>query len=233
MRNPARLLATLTLLAGVCLFALPMASTSAADVEVLPPDAEVAGRSQAEWAVDWWQWVLSIPKSVSPLTDAEGRYAYVGQHGPVFFLTGGPGEEVAMRTIDVSERQHIFFPVINYATPDEEKTADEVRQQAETVIDSVPVEEMHLTINGNHIGDLVAHRQKSPAFLYRTPPEPVYDNLPPDSRVSPAAADGYYIMLAPLPVGEHEIRFGAVFGPPFDGDSLDVRYRLTVVPASQ
>ena len=40
-------------------------------------------------------------------------------------------------------------------------------------------------------------------------------------------------MLAPLPVGEHEIRFGAVFGPPFEGDRLDVHYRLTVVPASQ
>lgn len=112
-------------------------------------------------------------------------------------------------------------------------TAEDVQQHAEKVIDAVPVEEMHLTINGYNVGDLAAHRQKSPVFSYRTPPEPVCNNLPPDARVWPAAADGYYVMLALQPVGEHEIRLRAVFGPPFEGDKLEVHYRIKVVRVIQ
>ncbi len=48
---------------------------------------------------------------------------------------------------------------------------------------------------------------------------------------SPVVADGYWLMLAPLPVGEHTISFaGAIEGSPLGDFALDVTYHLTVMP---
>ena len=47
---------------------------------------------------------------------------------------------------------------------------------------------------------------------------------------SPVVDDGYCVMLAPLPIGEHALHFsGASAGCQF---GVDVTYRLTVVPVS-
>jgi hypothetical protein len=46
-----------------------------------------------------------------------------------------------------------------------------------------------------------------------------------------AVADGYWIMLAPLPIGEHTIRFkGAVDNDILGGFVVDVTYFITVAP---
>jgi len=44
----------------------------------------------------------------------------------------------------------------------------------------------------------------------------------------PAVADGYWLMLAPLSPGEHQVHFSS--GRP--GFSLDVTYDLTIIPSS-
>ncbi len=58
-------------------------------VEIVPPDSTYAGKSQAEWLQDWWQWTASIPGdgSASPFNDVTGSLANVNQSGPVFFLS--------------------------------------------------------------------------------------------------------------------------------------------------
>src|SRR5213596_3443484 len=42
--------------------------------------------------------------------------------------------------------------------------------------------------------------------------------------VFPAVADGYYLMLRPLPAGQHVIKFGGVLF----GGALDVTYQVSV-----
>ena len=44
---------------------------------------------------------------------------------------------------------------------------------------------------------------------------------------SMAASDGFWIMLKPLPPGEHTINFGGSFGPEF---TIDITYHISVVP---
>ncbi|HAX80181.1 MAG TPA: hypothetical protein DCY88_31175 [Cyanobacteria bacterium UBA11372] len=90
-------------------------STVVGGVEVLAPDALVAGKTQGKWGDLWWQYILSIPKDDNPASDITGEKASIGQSGPVFFLAGlipnGPVE----RTITVPADKYIFFPLINQA----------------------------------------------------------------------------------------------------------------------
>ena len=57
-------------------------------VTVLPPDAEYAGVSRAEWSARFSQWALSLPPEVNPNFDPTGEQCGYGQSGPVFFLPG-------------------------------------------------------------------------------------------------------------------------------------------------
>ena len=50
-------------------------------------DSEPYGVSYAEWSEKWWQWLLKIPQSSSPLADMTGKNAYIRQiESNVFFL---------------------------------------------------------------------------------------------------------------------------------------------------
>lgn len=81
------------------------------------------------------------------------------------------------------------------------------------------------------MGDLFSHREAAPVFSYTLQ---LTDNLQqvvngisnPDATgtVFPAVADGYYLMLRPLPAGQHIIKFGGVFF----GGPLDVTYQVSV-----
>ena len=42
----------------------------------------------APLTAQWWQWVLSIPTDNNPTLDTTGEDCMVGQHGPIWFLTG-------------------------------------------------------------------------------------------------------------------------------------------------
>ena len=58
--------------------------------------------------------------------------------------------------------------------------------------------------------------------------------MPPRS-VSPAVGDGYYVMLKPLSVGTHTIRFSGrtVISSYNYSFELDIHYEITVVPAGR
>ena len=47
----------------------------------------------------------------------------------------------------------------------------------------------------------------------------------PAGAYAPAVADGYYLLLAPLPPGPHTITFGGTDGTGF---SQDITYHITV-----
>src|SRR5438876_408393 len=84
---------------------------------------------------------------------------------------------------------------------------------------------------GRVVGDLLSHREAAPVVSYALQ---LTDNLQqvvngittPDATgtVFPAVADGYYLMLRPLPAGQHVIKFGGVLF----GGALDVTYQMSV-----
>ena len=77
----------------------------------------VAGRTQNQWAEQWWNWVAQYPEATNPVSDLTGAYSSQGDQGQVFFLAGHfAGDGPVTRTATVRDNQHLFFPLANGLT---------------------------------------------------------------------------------------------------------------------
>jgi hypothetical protein len=97
--------------------------------------------------------------------------------------------------------------------------------------------ELSLTIDGVPVRNLSAYKKTSPAF-HIADTEFIKDLItlgfsgPIDELNNQAVSAGYWIMLAPLRPGRHEIHFTSKVTNPFSpgGFALDVTYHLIVAP---
>lgn len=203
---------------------------------VVQPHAVVAGRTLGEWSASWWKWAYAFPTNDNPLLDTTGAKSHFGDVGDVFFLAGLfniPSSSSVTRTATVPSHKFIFFPLDNFVNDNvgvsPRVTIDVLYAQLAAAIPGITA--LHASLDGVPINNLEAHREISPVFSYTLQ---VTDNLQqvvngihtPDAQgtVFPAAADGFYLMLRPLPPGPHVLNFG---GTTF-GTTLDVTYNLTV-----
>jgi hypothetical protein len=225
-------------------------STSAWDY-VLAPEFAHYGGSYSDWSVLWWQWALEHPYVDHPLFDTTGEDAAEGQVDPVWFIGGIFGTFLAHstgfaeRTITIPGNVALFFPIINAEWDNqfcvgpgwEPLTAAELASLAYDGVNAV--EDVYCEVDGEMIIDSPdlsgAERFRAisgtfsalmPAGHYATelcgePPTPIL--------VSPAVSDGIWMMLAPMPPGEHTIRFGGTFPIPVNFH-LDIIYHVTVLP---
>jgi hypothetical protein len=207
---------------------------------VLPPDSTPHGASYGEWGARWWQWTDAIPAVNHPLAvdDMSIDRCAVGQQGNVWFLGG----KVNISATNVNRRctipsgTFLFFPVLNAVcfdplTAPPVRTEAQLRARCTEFMDAA--RDMLVEINGRSLEDLgldSSYRVSSDIF-YETLPEPNRRNLP-AGTYGPMVTEGYYIMLAPLRVGEHTVRFAGRLGPPFNF-ALDITYHITVVPRGQ
>ena len=190
----------------------------------------------AEWAAKWWQWEFSLPTSVNPWFDT-GATAGIGQSGPVYFLTGILAPPPGTSTIRIPEGKTLFFPISNSwadnVDVDPPVTFQELQKQAASFINTVS--ELHASIDGINLDNLFSYRVKSPPFCDWFPSEgnvymtPQFNNSQFSGWTCPVASDGFWLMLAPLPPGEHTINFGATsVGTDGKFTTVDVTYKVDV-----
>jgi hypothetical protein len=118
-----------------------------------------------------------------------------------------------------------------------------LRQLAQEQTDTIVNKSMGVTVDGAAVKGLTnsttAYRAAANGFSYTLPADNALSAFCPGnpwpagtSPPSPpgAYADGVYIMLAPLSVGVHHIRFAAAESgtPTFGPSSQDVTYTITV-----
>jgi hypothetical protein len=197
---------------------------------VVPPNSKAYGKTYGEWAAAWWNWALSSPLESNPVVDETGEFCDVNQAGPVWFLAGTFGGS-AERECTVPAGKPLFFPIINtiFAATEPEETEEELRAGANADIDDVTV--LEVSVDGVPLQDLSRrYRAESPAFVLHLPEGAILDQLSGLSGdLFPAVADGYWILLAPLSVGEHVIHFRGAKGDPEAPDfETEVTYYLTV-----
>jgi hypothetical protein len=190
-------------------------------------------------SAEWWQWALSIPASVNPQLDiTDGRNAVVGQRSSIWFLAGIFGGGTATRTCSVPQGTALFFPVINGVginTPNvcgsSQESVNEVRNDAAMQIAGAA--NLSVTLDG--VAITIPPRVESKVFAVALPEDNVFNSLcggpgsVPAGVYSPAAGDGFYVLLDPLSVGNHTLHFHAE--RPAGKLNQDVTYNLTVVPA--
>jgi len=213
---------------------------------ILPPNSHPYGKTYGQWSALWWRYVYPLPVHnppytgpiYNPLFDETGAACGNAQSGPVFFLVGVINVSgTADRTeCTVPAGKALFFPVLNtefdnfFPPVVPPNTVDELFALAAQTIATAT--DLHVSIDGSPVHDITSYRTISPVFSYTVPDE---DNIPQFFGVNvtgnsgPAAGDGFYLMLAPLPPGQHTLNFGGTFAtsPPF---SLDITYHLTVTP---
>jgi len=183
-------------------------STQGINKGVFPPDIMPAGKSYGEWSAAWWQWYIACPASTHPYyNDQTGVNAGVNQSGPVWFLVGGgKGTE---RTCTIPAARLILFPISNtcfmFTSPTDTMAAAHAANE-----DSLKhVMYMEASVDGVPLTNLGSYRFESPGVFdtNQDPVDPIWPFLPPGPY--PTVALGYWIMLEPLPAGQHTIYFRA------------------------
>ena len=224
---PARLIATIITLALI--------STSLAGgpkPRTMPVQSHAFGKTYAEWSAAWWQWALSIPSDHHPLTDTAD--CSTGQSGPVWFLGGYFGSTTAARHCNIPPGKALFFPILNVECSTLEpppfygSNEQELSDCAKSFVD--PAVNLFAEIDGVAVRNLGQYRTQSPLFSFSVPEPNVLFVAGP--AIGQSVSDGYYLLVPPLPVGEHTLHFGGTF-PQFDF-TIDVTYNITVVaPAAE
>jgi len=249
-------LALRSLLAAAIVAALVATSSAQAagrnpNPGVLPINSNPYGMSYGDWGGAWWAWVLSIPKAENPNFDTTGEFCHVGQEGPVWFLAGNFGGENT-RTCTVPAGKALFFPIINnvYWSPEDLAFVKDViapsqgwdltgltdeeilRMGVNWATDHATA--LSVTIDGVPVVNPWQYRAESSAFTLELSDALADFGYPAGTR-TPSVSDGYWIMLRPLPAGEHTINFtsagsySVANGDPFDSEfTLDVTWNLTV-----
>lgn len=220
---------------GLVAAALALAAAPGIGVAANPGNGINLGQMRT-LAAAWWQWTLSIPAVNHPLSfvtpDESAPYCGVGQHGDVWFLGGlVNASSPAERACTIPESTAIFFPVINAECSTIEgngETEEELRACAEGLIDFVTVVEA--SVDGVPIRSLNQARAQSPLFSFTLPPEDVLSLYGSEPNPSAAVADGYWVLLPPLSVGEHTIEFRGVAELPGFTFEQKISYAVTVVP---
>lgn len=215
-------------LTAALLLAMPFV-VSAADT-LLPPGSGWEGRSGPQLAAEWWQWASAEPDETNPVQDLSGAQCAVGQRGTLWFLAGGFGSSLIQRTCTVPAGKALFFPIINMAYyPQRGNTAYAcARARSQAALNNDAAVDLFAEIDGVPVPEpkrfRVATEQCFNIFGRIAQADRPYEGYP-------AATDGYWLLLNPLPKGRHVLKFGGRYNRSSTayGRSLqDIEYRLNV-----
>jgi hypothetical protein len=209
--------------------ALPAAARPA-NPGVVDVKDEVLGRTYAEWSVEWWTWLFSTPGTLSTFSDGVVDCVDDQPFSDVLFLVGpvNTGATVERTCAEpISSDTFIFFPVLNIECSSLEVdtiffggTPQERRRCAR----SFAFSDLHASVDGQVVDKLKQYAVTSDDFAV-TSTTGNAGLLPVGSGRS--TSYGIWVMLEPLPAGDHTINFGGTF-PDFDF-TLDVTYHIEVV----
>lgn len=211
--------------------ALPLAGCSSdgssggsTRIEPLDPDERHYGGSYADWAGEFWRWVGEVDPTddcAEPIGDETGELCTMGQDpdSEVFFLGGTWGGAVERTECAVPEDKALFFPLVastadNGGVPEDQwDDLDALEARANSDLDNIPTGDLELSIDGREIEDLDRFRVEAAPYAYTLPEDwNLYDcfGSPDETGTYEGFIAGYFIMLPPLPAGEHVIEFGGV-----------------------
>lgn len=212
---------------------------------VFPPQAHPYGVSYKEWAARYWQLTLSLPVDdasyAAPLSD--------GQSGEVWLLASPLGSApTGTLQFSIPEGKAMLISPLTFWVDNAncptftDFTVAELRGQVAGEWSQVT--ETGCTIDGVTVPGL-ANPQTSPylfnstVFSYTLPDHDTYPSvlfgatcIDNGQTIDGAVAEGEFLMIKPLPVGQHQIHVTDVIGPaasPFL--VVDITFVVTVTKA--
>lgn len=217
--------------------------------------ARMFGKTYGEWSAEWWTWALSIP-DIPPGNNpvkSEGLVdCSLGQRGPVWFLAGATAAIDFVNLVElqvtrtcrdpIPRERSLFIPLANAVfinEPGEQTclggpldgpcTVEEKRALLAAFNTASFSCGFAFDIDGIPVHTIPAVRAQSPAFYLATD---VGNFLGFGNAEDPeAVSDGFWLMVPPLPRGEHVVHFGGAFCNPeshLPFFQLDITYEFTV-----
>ena len=156
-----------------------------------------------EWTAKWWKWAYSFSGYYNnPLLDPNGTALMKFQPSdePVFFLSGAYNS-VANRTVTIPAGKAVLYPVLNaeisFSDFPNAKGEDDLKRSLESDLSAA-------TYVGTELNEISLPYQRIKADLFDL--SVAKDNIfEVRSGSTQAVADGYWIFLKPLPIGEYTI----------------------------
>ena len=198
-------------------------ATTMAGATVLPPASVPFGRTYEEWSANWWQWFLS--QTYNDLYSCSTK-----RLGAVAMLPLGMWQ----CSVTVPPDTALFLNLGGVQCSDLEEaplhgnTPQERANCAAGFVPMVPDYPISLEVDDVPVPNLSSYRIASPDFPFVVGPENIFQiGCASSSCVGKAAAAGYYVMLAPLPPGVHNVH---IFAPSFEVNSS---FRISVEPGRE
>jgi Ca2+-binding RTX toxin-like protein len=190
---------------------------------VINPTQNIAGKTQSQLGDEWWRWGLSVTQSDNPITASTGDFAGINQSGDVQFLTGSFAG-TANRSVVVSSKKYLFFPIINSATIGNDLPNFDTRQDDFRIWNRDYARQpktFNLTIDGVSVINpsdalkyLQQNAQNGSGFSSYLSPENnviIGGGVPDQTNISGNYQKGYFVGLKPLAPGKHTITFDASY----------------------
>jgi len=217
---PGRTLIALLAAAALCLV---LAGTALGGATKGGAEFREATPRQAALTAGWWNWVAGFPAASSPLT-SEG--CDTTQTGHVWFLAGSASSDPVRRRCTVPTGTRLVVPVVNTLCSPVFGDPPAVEACTADLAANIDLPSLRAWVDGRPVP--IVHATTGVFTLTAVAGTPFATPQAPDGGTGPAAAEGYWVFVRPLPPGRHRIRVtGTAFGGAF---AQDVRYCLTVVP---
>lgn len=214
---------------------------------VVPVNERYRNYTYPEWAVQWWQWQLHLPKAGNPIVDTADCSA--GNSGDVWFIAGACVTETVTRNCKIPANTALYV-VINPTVcstypPDNASAADPTLSFPITgagmracVDQTWPFSEVAAELDGVPVQNIRDFNIQTPFFGFEVP-DGLVTHFGEPPGVYAAIAENVAIMLKPLRRGEHTLHFrtseskarkpdGTVVDIPADSYAPDITYHLTV-----
>lgn len=177
---------------------------------VLPGSTGARSADTATLTVAWWQWAMDLP--IEPVLDQTGALCGLGDQGEVWFLAGTDGtRDDITRTCTIPLGVRLLVPVATryvrrpFAPGKRERVEECAQLQGRAAMPPDGLLHARVTLDGVEVGIGAADRVPSPGCFDPYPGLPAAEGKPPPL----AASDGYWLLLEPLPPGEHVLEVDA------------------------
>jgi hypothetical protein len=189
------------------------------------------GTSPGDHGGRWWQWAFSIPSDQNPLFDETGERCMVDQPDKGFVYLVGVFNSTGTVVRDdcvIPKGRAIFAPLVNVecSSLEPEPFFGDDPESLAACLEPWGWSDTFAELDGY---DPRTWEQRS--SMYEIGPMPESNILGAEAGATGVSmASGEYVMIPPLPPGEHELHFGGdlTYGGEFAGWSLDITYHLTV-----
>jgi uncharacterized protein YecT (DUF1311 family) len=189
---------------------------------ILPAYRNVDGLTLGQWTQRYWAWLLTKPGSLSPVADTTGERCADDQSGSVWFLAGADANSHIRRKCRVPRGKYLFLPALAQLLAVQKepgKTCADLEKSQVARAGFSAQRGIFLKINGERFDSFLQNRP------YTTKCTPI---VGPSGQmiVDQSMFYGTFIMLHPLPPGDHVIEFGGAL--PETGANRAVAYELHV-----